>query len=118
MPSARSAYNSTRRSAAATLCSPNSPITTTVTLRAQVKWWCRDKGLGYATPDAPSSLAKGFEVRLTAAAVTAANLSKPLWKGDAIIVTIDPRHERPYALDLKREVKGQADVRNRQAKRE
>ena len=78
---------------------PSPAIVTLRVIRAQVKWWCRDKGLGYATTDA---LAKGVEVRLTAAAVTAANLSKPLWKGDAIIVTIDPRHERPYALDLKR----------------
>jgi cold shock CspA family protein len=74
----------------------------TVTLRAHVNWWSKDKGMGYATPAEPSSLAKGVEVRLTAAAVTAANLSKPLRHGDALMVTIDSGHDRPYALDLKR----------------
>ena len=78
------------------------PSRSTVTLRAHVNWWSKDKGMGYATPAEPSSLAKGVEVRLTAAAVTAANLSKPLRHGDALMVTIDSGHDRPYALDLKR----------------
>jgi translation initiation factor IF-1 len=36
---------------------PN-PSRSTVTLRAHVNWWSKDKGMGYATPAKPSSLAK------------------------------------------------------------
>ena len=35
------------------------PSRFTATLRAHVNWWSKDKGMGYAAPAEPSSLAKG-----------------------------------------------------------
>jgi len=77
---------------------PVAPVT--VTIRARVKFWDAQKGLGYATPEDRTQC--GVDVRLTAECVQNAGLTRPLLREDVLEVTINPRHDRPLALDLRR----------------
>ena len=77
---------------------PVAPVT--VTIRARVKFWDAKKGTGYATPVDGTQC--GVDVRLTAECVQDAGLTRPLLREDVLEVTINPRHDRPFALELRR----------------
>ena len=72
----------------------------TVTIRARVKFWDAKKGTGYATPVDGTQC--GVDVRLTAECVHDAGLTRPLLREDVLEVSINPRHDRPFALELRR----------------
>ena len=77
---------------------PVAPVT--VTIRARVKFWDAKKGTGYATPVDGTQC--GVDVRLTAECVQDAGLTRPLLREDVLEVSINPRHDRPFALELRR----------------
>ena len=71
-----------------------------MTIRAGVKFWDAKKGTGYATPEDETQC--GVDVRLTAERVHDAGLTRPLLREDVVEFAINPRHDRPFALELRR----------------
>ncbi len=72
------------------------PAPVSVTIRARVKFWDAEKGIGFATPEDKSQTKAGVDVKLTVECV--ADLKRPLKRDDVVEITIDPRHDRPYVL--------------------
>jgi len=83
-------------------CPPPAPHV--VTIQAVVKFWYEAKGIGYATPQDKRQTKGGVDVRLTVESVEAIKTSlhghdvEKWWRSKVVEVTIDPRHDRPYAL--------------------